>query len=185
MGLLNRASATRRQRHEAGWLETAWALYQRNVGLLLSDGTLPTGPYQVIRWHQAALERTSADFAKMVRDRAAWFNLDHGQLTVRAYELWAQASAWPKVALAEVACRVADSSTEERHADSLEKIREIQKKSHRALNDLDARVAVGLGEQVTAELIEAHRLRCSEDTRVVAGRFGTSGEKRRKQRGGT
>jgi hypothetical protein len=81
---LSRASATRRQCQEAGWLETAWALYQRNGELLLSDRTMTTGPYQVILWHHAALEGTSADFEKVVRDSAAWFNLDQGQLTVRA-----------------------------------------------------------------------------------------------------
>ena len=167
--MLSRASASRRERQEAGWLETAWALYQRNARLLSSAATLTAGPYQVIRWHHAALERTSVDFEKVVRDRAAWFNLDQRQLTVRAFELWSQAFAWPKAALAELACRVADSSTEERRADSAERMREIQVTSHLALSDLDARVAVGLGEQVAAELTEAHRLRVQETPGRMSG----------------
>jgi hypothetical protein len=115
------------------------------------------------------LERTSVDFETVVRDRAAWFNLDQGQLTVRAFELWSQAFAWPKAALAEVACRVADISTEERRADSVERIREIHMKSHLALSDLDARVAVGLREQVAVELTEAHRLRVQETPGRISG----------------
>jgi hypothetical protein len=140
-------------------VDAAAALYQRNAGLLLADRTLTAGPYQVIRWHEAALERTADDFDKVVRNRAAWYNLDQEQLTIRAFEMWSHASAWPKVVIAEVACRVADTAARESQTDSLERIQQIHTRSHLALRDLVARGRVGLGEQVAAELAEAHRLR--------------------------